>query len=150
MKTSKGFISDVTDKILPRIEDWQNRPLDKVYPILFINVMYYSVRDNEVIRKLAACVVVGIDTVGKKEVLTIQLSDNEIYSLKSRGVKDILIPCADGLSRIKEAITAAFPKIEYQRCIVHQVRNTLKYVSEKGRKAYAKERMKPLMLQINL
>ena len=84
-ETSEGFISDVTDKILPQIEDWQNRPLDEVYPILYIDAIHYSVRDNGVIRKLAAYVILGI----------------------------------------KEAISAAFPKTEYQRCIVHQVRNTL-------------------------
>jgi putative transposase len=101
-EASEGFISDVTDKILPQIEEWQNRPLDEVYPILYIDAIHYSVRDNGVIRKLAAYVVLGINTEGKKE-----------------------------------AITAAFPKTEYQRCIVHQVRNTLKYVPDKDRKAFA-------------
>lgn len=144
-ETSEGFISDVTDKILPQIEDWQNRPLDKVYPILYIDAIHYSVRDNGVIRKLAAYVILGINTEGKKEVLSITVGDNEsskywlsvLNELKNRGVKDILIICADGLSGIKEAIAAAFPKTEYQRCIVHQVRNTLKYVPDKDRKAFA-------------
>ena len=144
-KTSEGFISDVTDKILPQIEDWQNRPLDEVYPILYIDAIHYSVRDNGVIRKLAAYVILGINTEGKKEVLTIQVGDNEsskywlsvLNELKNRGVKDILVICADGLTGIKEAIGAAFPKTEYQRCIVHQVRNTLKYVPDKDRKAFA-------------
>lgn len=144
-ETSEGFISDVTDKILPQIEDWQNRPLDEVYPILYIDAIHYSVRDNGVIRKLAAYVILGINTEGKKEVLSITVGDNEsskywlsvLNELKNRGVKDILIICADGLSGIKEAIVAAFPKTEYQRCIVHQVRNTLKYVPDKDRKAFA-------------
>lgn len=144
-ETSEGFISDVTDKILPQIEDWQNRPLDEVYPILYIDAIHYSVRDNGVIRKLAAYVILGITTEGKKEVLSITVGDNEsskywlsvLNELKNRGVKDILIICADGLSGIKEAIAAAFPKTEYQRCIVHQVRNTLKYVPDKDRKAFA-------------
>ena len=144
-ETSEGFISDVTDKILPQIEDWQNRPLDEIYPILFIDAIHYSVRDNGIIRKLAAYVILGINTDGKKEVLTIQVGDNEsskywlsvLNELKNRGVKDILILCADGLTGIKEAIAAAFPKTEYQRCIVHQVRNTLKYVPDKDRKAFA-------------
>ena len=91
------------------------------------------------IRKLAAYVIPGINTEGKKEVLTISVGDNEsakywlsvMNELKNRGVKDVLIICADGLIGIKEAITAAFPKAEYQRCIVHQVRNTLKYVPDK-------------------
>ena len=144
-ETSEGFISDVTDKILPQIEDWQNRPLDEVYPILYIDAIHYSVRDNGVIRKLAAYVILGINTEGNKEVLSITVGDNEsskywlsvLNELKNRGVKDILIICADGLSGIKEAIAAAFPKTEYQRCIVHQVRNTLKYVPDKDRKAFA-------------
>ena len=146
-ETSEGFISDVTDKILPQIEDWQNRPLDEVYPILYIDAIHYSVRDNGVIRKLAAYVILGINTEGKKEVLSITVGDNEsskywlsvLNELKNRGVKDILIICADGLSGIKEAIATAFPKTEYQRCIVHQVRNTLKYVPDKDRKAFASD-----------
>lgn len=142
---SEGFISDVTDKILPQIEDWQNRPLDEVYPIVYIDAIHYSVRDEGVIRKLAAYVILGISTSGMKEVLTINIGDNEsskywlsvLNELKNRGVKDILVLCADGLTGIKEAISAAFPKTEYQRCIVHMIRNTLKYVPDKDRKAFA-------------
>lgn len=76
-EASEGFISDVTDKILPQIEDWQNRPLDEVYPILYIDAIHYSVRDNGVIRKLAAYVILGINAEGRKEVLTISVGDNE-------------------------------------------------------------------------
>ena len=98
-----------------------------------------------IIRKLAAYVILGINTEGKKDVLTINIGDNEsskywlsvLNELKNRGVKDILVLCADGLSGMKEAISAAFPKTEYQRCIVHMVRNTLKYVPDKDRKAFA-------------
>lgn len=144
-EASEGFISDVTDKILPQIEEWQNRPLDEVYPVLFIDAIHYSVRDNGIIRKLAAYVILGISTEGKKEVLTIEVGDNEsakywlsvMNNLKNRGVRDVLILCADGLTGIKEAIQAAFPQTEYQRCIVHQVRNTLKYVADKDRKPFA-------------
>ena len=101
-------------------------------------------RDNGIIRKLATYVILCINTDGKKEVLTITIGDNEsakywlsvLNELKNRGVKDILIICADGLTGIKDAISAAFPKTEYQRCIVHQVRNTLKYVPDKDRKAF--------------
>lgn len=144
-EASEGFISDVTDKLLPQIEEWQNRPLDEAYPVLFIDAIHYSVRDNGVIRKLAAYVILGISMEGKKEVLTIEVGQNEsakywlsvLNSLKNRGVKDILIICADGLTGIKEAINTAFPQTEYQRCIVHQVRNTMKYVADKDRKAFA-------------
>ena len=144
-ETSEGFISDVIDRLLPQIEDWQNRPLDEIYPIIYIDAIHYCVRDNGIMRKLAAYVILGINTEGKKEVLTIQVGDNEsskywlsvLNELKNRGVKDILILCADGLTGIKEAISAAFQKTEYQRCIVHQVRNILKYVPDKERKAFA-------------
>ena len=146
-ETSEGFISDVTDKIMPQIEDWQNRQLDDVYPVVYIDAIHYSVRDEGIIRKLAAYVILGITVDGKKDVLSISVGDNEsskywlsvLNELKNRGVKDILVICADGLSGIKEAISAAFPNTEYQRCIVHQVRNTLKYVPDKDRKAFAKD-----------
>lgn len=116
-KTSESFITDVTDKILPQIGDRQNRHLDEVWPILFIDAIHYSVRDNGVIEKMAVYVIIGINTEGKKEVLTIHVGDNEsskywlsvLNELKNRGVKDILILCADGLTVIKEAIAAAFP-----------------------------------------
>ncbi|GLB28017.1 IS256 family transposase [Lacrimispora xylanolytica] len=144
-EASEGFISDVTDKIIPQIEDWQNRPLSEIYPVLYIDAIHYSVRDNGVIRKLAAYVVLGINLDGRKEVLTIEIGENEsskywlsvLNGLKNRGVNDVLLICADGLTGIKEAISTAFPKTEYQRCIVHQVRNTLKYVVDKERKPFA-------------
>ena len=143
-EASEGFISDVTDKIMPQIEDWHNRPLSEVYPVIYIDAIHYSVRDNGVIRKLAAYVILGINNDGYKEVLTIEVGENEsskywlsvLNGLKNRGVKDILILCADGLTGIKEAIAAAYPKTEYQRCIVHQVRNTMKYVADKDRKSF--------------
>ena len=146
-EASEGFISDVTDKLLPQIEEWQNRPLDEIYPVLFIDAIHYSVRDNGIIRKLAAYVILGITQEGRKEVLTIEVGQNEsakywlsvLNSLKNRGVKAILIICADGLTGIKEAINTAYPQTEYQRCIVHQVRNTLKYVADKDRKTFASD-----------
>lgn len=103
------------------------------------------VRDNGVIRKLAAYVTMGINLDGQKEVLIIQVGENEsskywlsvLNELKNRSVKDILVLCTDGLTGIKEAIAVAFPKTEYQHCIVHQVRNTLKYVADKDRKPFA-------------
>lgn len=145
LETSECFIQDVTDKILPQIEDWQNRPLSDVYPVLYIDAIHYSVCDNGVIRKLAAYAVLGINTDGLKEVLTIKVGENEsskywlsvLNGLKNREVKDILVICGDGLTGIKEAIAASFPKTEYQWCIVDQVRNTLKYVSDKVRKTFA-------------
>lgn len=146
-EVSEGIVSDITDKLLPKIEEWQNRPLSAVYPVVFIDAVHFSVRDDGVIRKLAAYVVLGINEDGKKEVLTITVGENEsskywlsvLNSLKNRGIKDILLLCSDGLTGIKEAITAAFPSTEQQRCIVHMVRNTLKYVANKDMKAFAKD-----------
>ena len=144
---SEGFISDVTDKIMPQIEEWQNRPLSSVYPIVFIDAIHFSVRDDSVVRKLAAYVVLGINSEGRKEVISLVIGENEsskywlqvLNSLKNRGVQDILVLCSDNLSGIKDAITTAFPKTEQQRCIVHMVRNTLKYVPNKDMKAFAKD-----------
>lgn len=142
---SEGFISDVTDKILQEITDWQNRPLDDIYPIMFIDAVHFSVREDHIIKKLAAYVILGITLDGRKDVISLQIGENEsakywlgvLNDLKNRGVKDVMIICADGLTGIKEAIQAAFPVTEYQRCIVHQIRNTLKYVPYKDKKAFA-------------
>lgn len=142
---SEGFISDVTDKILQDIDDWQKRPLEEIYPIVFIDAVHFSVREDNRIKKLAAYVILGYKPDGRKDVISLEIGENEsskywlsvLNELKNRGVKDIMILCADGLSGIKEAIHAAYPETEYQRCIVHQVRNTLKYVSYKDMKAFA-------------
>ena len=142
---SEGFISDVTDKILQDISDWQNRPLDEIYPIMFIDAVHFSVREDHIIKKLAAYVILGITLDGRKDVISLQIGENEsakywlgvLNDLKNRGIRDVMIICADGLSGIKEAIGAAFPETEYQRCIVHQVRNTLKHVPYKDMKAFA-------------
>lgn len=146
-EVSEGMVSDITDRLLPKIEEWQQRPLSAVYPIVFIDAVHFSVRDDGIIRKLAAYVVLGINEDGKKEVLTITVGENEsskywlgvLNSLKNRGIRDILILCSDGLTGIKDAITAAFPMTEQQRCIVHMVRNTLKYAANKDMKAFAKD-----------
>ena len=144
-EVSEGMVSDITDRLLPEIDEWQHRPLYDVYPIVFIDAVHFSVRDNGIIRKLAAYIILGINAEGRKEVLSIQVGENEsskywlsiLNDLKNRGVKDILILCADGLTGIKESIAVAFPNTEYQRCIVHQVRNTLRYVPDKDKKAFA-------------
>lgn len=146
-EVSDGMVSDITDKIMPQIEEWQNRPLSEVYPIVFIDCIHFPVRDEHIVKKLAAYIILGVNSDGLKQVLSITVGENEsakywlgvLNSLKNRGVKDILILCADGLTGIKESIAAAFPKTEYQRCIVHQVRNTLKHVAEKDKKAFAND-----------
>ena len=144
-EVSESFVSDVTDRLLPQIEEWQQRPLDEMYPIVFIDAVHYSVKTEGIVKKLAAYVALGINLEGRKDVLGLYIGTNEsskywlniLNEMKNRGVKDILVICADGLSGMKEAITAAFPKTEYQRCIVHQVRNTLRYVGEKNKKEIA-------------
>jgi transposase-like protein len=146
-EVSEGLVSDITNKLLPVIEEWQQRPLSAIYPVVFIDAVHFSVRENNVIKKLAAYVILGINEDGHKEVLSLQIGQNEsskywlgvLNELKNRGVKDILILCADGLSGIKESINVAFPDTEYQRCIVHQVRNTLKYVADKDKKQFAND-----------
>lgn len=142
---SESLVTGITNKIMPEIEEWQKRPLSAVYPIVFIDAIVFNVRDNGVIKKQAAYIILGISEEGKKEVLTITIGETEsakywlsiLNELKNRGVQDILVLCADGLAGIKEAIETAYPLTEYQRCIVHVVRNTLKYVSYKDRKAFA-------------
>ena len=144
---SEGMVTAITNKLMPEIEEWQKRPLAAVYPIVFIDAIVFNVRDNGVIRKAAAYVVMGINEAGRKEVLSITIGENEnakfwlsvLNELKNRGVRDIFVLCADGLTGVKEAIAAAFPMTEHQRCIVHVVRNTLKYVADKDKKAFAND-----------
>lgn len=144
---SESMVTSITNKILPDIEAWQKRPLSAVYPIMFIDATVFNVRDNGIIKKQAAYVIMGISEEGHKEVLSITIGETEsskfwlsvLNELKNRGVRDIFVLCADGLSGIREAISAAFPMTEYQRCIVHMVRNTLKYVADKDKKEFAND-----------
>lgn len=140
---SAGMVSKVTDKILPLVAEWQSRPLDRIYPIVFLDAIHFKVRkDNRIINK-AAYSVLGINMAGHKEVLGIWIGENESASfwlgvcndLKNRGVEDILIVSKDGLTGFSEAIRSVFPKTEIQLCVIHQIRNSLKYVSYKDQKA---------------
>lgn len=144
-EVSEGLVTGITNKLLPEIEAWQKRPLSAVYPIVFIDAIVFNVKESNVIRKQAAYVILGVSEEGHKEVLSITIGESEsakfwlsvLNELKNRGLRDIFVLCADGLSGIKEAIAAAYPMTEYQRCIVHMVRNTLRYVAEKDKKAFA-------------
>jgi transposase-like protein len=144
---SAELVSKITDKVVPLIEEWQNRRLSDVYPIVFIDAIVFSVRKEKVVQKVSVYVVMGVDADGQKDVLSIEVGETEsskfwlavLNNLKYRGVKDILVLCADGLSGIKEAIEAAFPMTEYQRCIVHMVRNTLMHVAHKYKKEFAND-----------
>lgn len=144
---SHTLVSKITDRVLPLANEWQNRPLDSIYPIVFMDAVHYKVRiDGRIINK-AAYAAIGINLEGTKEVLGIWVGENEsskywlkvLTEIRNRGVKDILIASVDGLSGFSEAIKAVFPETEIQRCIVHQIRNTLGYVSYKHRKEFAKD-----------
>ncbi|EQK37156.1 MAG: IS256 family transposase [Paraclostridium dentum] len=144
---SHTLVSKITDRVLPLANEWQNRPLDSIYPIVFMDAVHYKVRiDGRIINK-AAYAAIGINLEGTKEVLGIWVGENEsskywlkvLTEIRNRGVKDILIASVDGLSGFSEAIKAVFPDTEIQRCIVHQIRNTLGYVSYKHRKEFAKD-----------
>lgn len=137
------MISKITDKILPEVNEWQNRPLESIYPVVYLDgIMFKSRKDSQIINK---CVytVLGIDMEGRKDILGIWISENESASfyaslcsdLKKRGVTDILIACHDNLKGLGEAVNAVFPKTKQQLCIVHQVRNSAKFVPYKDRKA---------------
>jgi len=139
---SPSMVSKITDKILPMILEWQSRPLERIYPIVYLDAIHFKVRkENRIINK-AAYSVLGVNMAGLKEILGIWVGENESASfwlgvlndLKSRGVEDILIVCKDGLSGFSEAINTVFPKTEIQLCVIHQIRNTLKYISFKQQK----------------
>ena len=143
---SEGQISVITNKVFEDFDVWRNRPLSSVYAIVFIDAIHFSVRDTDnVVRKMAAYIILGYDQNGKKEILSVAIGQAEsskfwlleLNKLKSRGVKDILILSSDGLAGLKESVMAAFPECEHQQCIIHIIRNTLKYVSYKNMKEFA-------------
>ncbi len=144
-------VSKITDKILPLIKEWQERPLQSVYAMVILDAIHYNVRDNGIVTKKAAYVAIGTDLEGKKDVLGIWLGANEsakywlsvLNGLKNRGVSDILIASVDGLTGFVEAINAAFPKTEVQRCIIHQIRSSCRYVSYKDIKQFTAD-LKPV------
>jgi transposase-like protein len=144
-------VSKITDKLLPVIREWQERPLQSVYAMVILDAVHYSVRENGIVTKKAAYVAIGTDLEGKKDVLGIWLGATEsakywlnvLTGLKNRGVKDILIVSVDGLSGFVEAIHAAFPQTEIQRCVIHQIRAFTRYVSYKDVKAFSAD-LKPI------
>ena len=140
---SDSTISRVTDKILPIVKEWQERPLEEVYAVVYMDAIHYHVRSEGRVIKKAVYIALGIDMDGKRDVLGMYVGENEsakfwlsiINGLKNRGVQDILITCVDGLSGFPQAIEAVFPQTEIQHCIIHQIRNSTKYVSYKDLKA---------------
>ena len=144
---SPSMVSKITDKIMPTVTKWQSRPLDKIYPIVYLDAIHFKVRkDNKVVNK-AAYSVLGINLKGEKDILGIWVGESESSTfwlgvcndLQNRGVKDILIACKDGLSGFSEAINTVFPKTEIQLCVIHQIRHSLKYIPYKIRKEFMKD-----------
>ena len=136
---SPTLISNVTNKLMPIIKEWQNRPLEKTYAVVFLDAIHYKVRQEGAIVNKAAYMVIGIDMDGRKDVLGIWIGEHEtskfwlvvLNELRNRGVQDILICSVDNLAGFTEAISACFPKTEIQKCVVHQIRNSIRYVSYK-------------------
>ena len=143
MNISDTTVSRITDKILPEAREWQQRPLESVYAVVFMDAIYYHVRSEGQIVKKAVYIAIGVNLEGRKSVLGMWIGENEsakfwasvLNNLKNRKVEDILIACTDNLTGFSEAIAAVFPKTDIQNCIIHQLRNSSKYVSYKDIKA---------------
>lgn len=139
---SDSTISRITDKIMPLVKEWQERPLQEIYAVVYMDAIHYHVRSEGRIVKRAVYIALGIDMDGKKDVIGMYVGENEgakfwlsiINGLKNRGVQDILIACVDGLNGFPQSIEAVYPKTEIQQCIIHQIRNTTNYVSYKDLK----------------
>jgi len=153
---SHDTISKITDEVLDEVKAWQTRPLDAVYPVIFIDALVVKVRDQNVVRNKACHVVLGIDTDGVKHVLGLWVQQAEgarfwnqvLGELRNRGVRDALIACCDGLVGLPEAIEAIWPQTVVQTCVVHLIRTSLRYVSYKDRKAVAAA-LKPIYTAVN-
>lgn len=148
---SESLISEITDGVIDDVKAWQNRPLDTIYTIVYFDCIVVKVRQDKRIINKSVYVALGIDLEGKKDVLGLWISENEgakfwlanLTEMKNRGLKDILIACTDNLTGMSQAIAAVYPQTEHQLCIVHQIRNSLKFVSYKHRKELVSD-LKPI------
>ena len=144
---SKPAITAVTDKLIPMLEEWKIRPLDAIYPFIYLDAIHYKVREDGHYISKAFYTVLGVNLEGKKEILGLYLNESEgakfwlqvLTDLQNRGVQDILIASVDGLKGFPEAINAVFPETEVQLCIVHQIRNSIKYIASKDQKIFVGE-----------
>jgi len=144
IKVSTATLSAITDKIIAEVREWQQRPLEALYPFVWLDAIHYKVKDNGRYKSKAVYTVLAVNLEGKKEILGLYLSESEganfwlsvLTDLNNRGVEDILIASVDGLTGFPEAIATIYPDTEVQLCIVHQVRNSLKYVASKNQKAF--------------
>ncbi len=148
---SESVISQITDDVIDDVKAWQNRPLEGIYPIVYFDCIVVKVRQDKRIINKSVYIALGVDLEGKKDVLGLWISENEgakfwlanFTEMKNRGLNDILIACSDNLTGMSEAIQSVYPKTEHQLCIVHQIRNSLKYVSYKHRKSLVTD-LKPI------
>ncbi len=144
MRLSNGTLNAVTDKLLPELAAWRERDLEAVYPIVWLDAIHYKIREHGRYVSKAVYTILGLNIEGKKELLGLYLSDQEgahhwlsvLTDLHNRGVEDILIACVDGLKGFPEAIESIYPNTEIQHCIIHQIRNSLKYIASKNQKAF--------------
>ena len=147
IELSTGTISNITDKIIEKVKAWQDRPLEPIYTFVWLDAIHYKIKDGGKYDTKAVYTVLGMDKDGKKDVLGLYIGESEganfwlgvLTKLQNRGVKDILIASVDGLTGFPEAIKSIFPKTEVQLCIVHQIRNSLKYVASSDQKAFMKD-----------
>jgi transposase-like protein len=147
LEFSKATISAVTDKVIPLLKDWQQRPLESIYPFVWLDAIHYKIKENGRYISKAVYTILGVGLNGKKEILGLYLSENEganfwlqvLTDLNNRGVQHILIASVDGLKGFPEAIKAIFPNTEVQLCIVHQIRNSIRYVASKNQKEFMKD-----------
>ena len=156
MEISAATLSSITDKIIPAMNEWRQRPLESVYAFVYLDCMHYKVREGNAVITRAVYNILGVSLRGQKELLGMYLSESEgakfwlsvLTDLKNRGLQDMLIACIDGLKGFPEAIAAIFPKTEIQTCVVHQIRNSLRYIAEKDKKKFMAD-LKPVYQAIN-
>jgi putative transposase len=156
MDISATTLSSITDKVIPAMNEWRQRPLESVYAFVYLDCMHYKVREGNAVITRAVYNILGVSLRGQKDLLGMYLSESEgakfwlsvLTDLKNRGLQDMLIACIDGLKGFPEAIAAIFPKTEIQTCVVHQIRNSLRYIAEKDKKKFMAD-LKPVYQAIN-
>ncbi len=156
MDISATQLSSITDKVIPAMNEWRTRPLQSVYPFVYLDCMHYKVRESGRVITRAIYNILGVDIEGKKDLIGMYVSETEgakfwlsvITDLKNRGVEDILIACIDGLKGFPEAIATVFPLTQIQTCVVHQIRNSLRYIAEKDKKEFVAD-LKPVYQAVN-
>ena len=156
LEVSEATISSITDQLIPQLKAWQSRPLDSVYPFVWLDAIHYKVKDEGRYVNKAVYTLLALNTEGRKELIGLYCSESEganywlsvLTDLHNRGVQDILIACVDGLKGFPEAIHAIFPNTEVQLCVIHQIRNSIRYVASKDQKAFMRD-LKPVYKAIN-